>query len=128
MFVIPILIVVVAGVIIYRLLHRQQHAAMVPAGEAPAVAHASPLWPTSPSGMVGLGALVLAIASIALVNVVQVPYLSWALPVAALGFSAVARWVQHDRSVSVLIVLIVSGFAVLAGVLFVAGEVLFPHD
>ena len=77
--------------------------------------------------MASLGALALAIVSIALVNLVQVPYLSWILPIAALGSSAVARWVQHDRSSSVLIVLIVSALAVLAAVLFVVGEVLFPH-
>lgn len=127
MFVIPILVLVAAGVIIYRLLHRQPRAATVPAGAAPAVAHAPPFWPASPSGMVGLGALGLAILSIALVNVVHVPYLNWILPIAALGCSAAARWVQHDRSSSVLIVLIVSALAVLAAVLFVVGEVLFPH-
>jgi len=128
MFVIPILIVVAAGVIIYGLLHRQPRAAAVAVGATPAVAHAPHVWPTSPSGIVALGALGLAIVSIALVNVVQVPYLSWILPIAALGSSAVARWVQHDRSSSVLIVFIASAFAVLAAVLFLAGEVLFPHD
>lgn len=128
MLVIPILVLVVGGVIIYRVLHRQPRAASVSTGAAPAVAHAPPFWPASLTGMVGLGALGLAILSIALVNVVQVPYLSWILPIAALGCSAVARWVQHDRSSSVLIVLIVSAFAVLAAMLFVVGEVLFPHD
>lgn len=129
MFVIPILVLVAAGVIIYRLLHRQPRVAAVSAGAAPAVVQAPPFWPASLSGMVGLGALGLEILSIALVNVVQVPYLSWwILPIAALGCSAVARWVQHDRSLSVLIVLIVSGFSVLAAMLFVAGEVLLPQD
>lgn len=128
MFVIPILILVASGVIIYGLLHRQPRAATASGGAVPAAAHAAPFWPASPSGMVGLGALGLAIVSVALVNVVQVPYLSWILPIAALGCSAVARWVQHDRSSSVLIVLLVSGFAVLAATLFMAGEVLFPHD
>lgn len=127
MFVIPILALVAAGVIVYQLLHRRPRAVAVPAGAAPAVAHAPPFWPASPSGMASLGALALAIVSIALVNLVQVPYLSWILPIAALGSSAVARWVQHDRSSSVLIVLIVSALAVLAAVLFVVGEVLFPH-
>lgn len=128
MFVIPILILVAAGVIVYGLLHRQPRGAAVAVGATPTVAHAPHFWPTSPSGIVALGALGLAIVSIALVNVVQVPYLSWILPIAALGCSAVARWVQHDRSSSVLIVFIASAFAVLAAVLFLAGEVLFPHD
>ena len=128
MFVIPILILVAAGVIIYGLLHRQPRAPAVSTGAAPTVAHTPPFWPASPTGMVGLGALGLMIVSIALVNVVQVPYLNWVLPIAALGFTAAARWAQHDRSTSVLIVLIVSAFVVLAATLFVAGEVLFPHD
>lgn len=127
MFVIPILVLVVAGVMIYGVLHRQPGAAAVPAGAAPAVVHAPPFWPTSPSGIVGLGALALAIVSIALVNVVQVPYLRWILPIAALGCSAVARWAQHDRSSSVLIAFIASAFAVLAAALFVVGEILLPH-
>lgn len=128
MFVIPILVLIAAGVIIYRVLHRQPRAVAVAAGTAASVTHAPSFWPTSPSGIVAIAALGLMVVNVALVNVVHVPYLPWILPAAALGFGAVARFGQHDRSSSVLIVLVVSALAIVAGLLFLAGEVFIGHD
>lgn len=125
-----ILVVAVATFLAYRVLHRGTP--LISGGPDLTVPTAaeprSPLWPTTVEGKIGIGAFALGFLPVALVNVVQVAFFGWAVQLTALVATAIARFVRHDRAVSVLIVLILTAFAVLASLLFVAGEIVIGHD
>lgn len=130
MFILPLVIIVVAGLVVYKVLHRRLHPATGTTGTAqsPAVATtSSSFWPVSNLGMLGVGCFVLYLVSVALVNAVQLPFFGWILLVAALILTGVARIGQHDRSASVLIVLIVTGIGAVTSLLFLAGEIFIGH-
>jgi hypothetical protein len=65
---------------------------------------------------------------VVLVNVILMPYIGPVVLLAAFVLSGVARFVKHDHSKSVLIAFAVSALAVLAGLLFLAGEIFIGHD
>lgn len=88
----------------------------------------APFWPSTIEGKLGIGAFALNLLPMVLVNVIQVPYLSVVVLLAALVLTGVARFAKHDHSTSVLIAFAVSALAMLAGLLFLAGEVLIGHD
>jgi hypothetical protein len=127
-FILP-LIIVLAGFAIYKVLRRQPHPATgtMSAQQSHAVAQTSSFWPTTTLGMLGIGSFVLYLVSVALVNAVQLPFLGWILLVAALTLTGIARIGKHDRSASVLIVLIVTGIGAVASLLFLAGEIFIGH-
>jgi hypothetical protein len=129
MFLLPLLLIAAAAYVVYRVLHRapQLTAGTVHELDSHPVPR-RPFWPTTIEGKLGIIAFALAFAPIALVNVVQVPFLSWAVLVAALALTADARFVKHDRSTSVLIVFVVTAIGALASVVFIAGEVFIGHD
>ena len=91
-------------------------------------AHRASFWPTTIEGRLGVGIFAVGLILMALVNVIQVPFLSWAVLVASLVLTGVARIVKHDEAPSVLIVLAVTVLAALAGLLFLGGEVFIGHD
>ncbi len=129
MFLLPILILVALGWAIYKAMHRQAQPVSHTGGAYGAASvrpHA--FWPTTALGWSGIAALCGLLVIQVLVNVVQVPFLGWFLVVAAVGLTAGARFVRHDRSPAVLIVLIVAAIATLAALLFLTGEVLVGHD
>ena len=129
MFALPLLVIALAAFAAYRVLHRQTPITTGVAGEpvSPAV-HPSPFWPTTVEGKVGIVAFALSFAPIALVNVIQVAFVGWAVQITALAFTAAARFVKHDRSASVLIVFVMTAIGALASLLFLAGEVFIGHD
>jgi hypothetical protein len=90
--------------------------------------HHRPVLPTTPLGWVGFTTAILAVVNVALVNVIQVPFLGIGLLVATAAAAALARFVQHDRSVVVLAVVLASAAALLGWLLFLGGEVLIGHD
>ncbi|HEX5614285.1 MAG TPA: hypothetical protein VFZ83_03935 [Acidimicrobiia bacterium] len=124
MILVPVLVLAVAGFAIYTLAHGRAVAAH---GAAVSVER-RPFLPTSPMGWAALVAVALVFVNLALVNVVQVPFLAWILLLAALGCSGAARFAYHDRSGSVLVVLVVTTLSAIAAVLFLAGEVFIGHD
>lgn len=129
MFVLPLVVVAAVVFAAYRVAHRgaPRVAAVGVDLDSHPVQHL-PFWPSTVEGKVGVAAFVLGFLVVALVNVVQVAFLGWGVQVAALAFTAVARFGRHDRSASVLIVLVVTAVAVLASLLFLAGEVWLGHD
>jgi len=129
MFLLPLIILAIAGFGAYTLVHHRAQPAtgVVDAPTAVAV-HRTPFWPTTISGKFAIGAFALSFLPMVLVNVIQVPYLGPVVLLAALVLSGVARFVEHDHSTSVLIAFAVSALAVLAGLLFLAGEVFIGHD
>jgi len=98
------------------------------------VAHAGPVevghvvTPATELGWIGVGAFVLTLLTYALVNVVQVPFLRWALIGASVLCAGLARFIRRDESTVVLAVFVISALAAVAGVLFLLGEVLIGHD
>ncbi len=129
MFLLPVLVVVMAGYIAYRVLHRQAQPATSRVGTISAVpAHGASFWPTTLEGRLGIGLFALSFVLMALINVIQVPFLSLAVLVAALVLTGVARIVRHDQAPSVLIVLVVTALATVAGLLFLGGEIFIGHD
>lgn len=131
MFVLPLLMIAIAGVVGYTVLHRRTHPATATAtAPAPATAqtHPAPFWPSTVEGKVGVAAFALSFVPMMLVNVIQVPYLSIVIILAALVLTGVARFARHDRSISVLIAFAVCALAALASALFVMGEVVIGHD
>ncbi|MFZ6003625.1 MAG: hypothetical protein ACOYXM_06780 [Actinomycetota bacterium] len=129
MFLLQLLIIAMAGVAIYKVAHRQARPAVGTADPTAAVStQRAPFWPTTVEGTVALGAFVLNFAPIALVNVIQVPFLGWTMLVAALAFSGVARFVKHDGSTSVLGVFVLTAIGVVFSLLFLAGEVFIGHE
>ena len=129
MFLLPVLVLVIAGVVAWRLLHRQPHAVGTTAGAPGTVAAVhGPVWPTTLAGWLGIGAFVFVVVAGALVNVVQVPFLTWILLLAAVVLTGVARFAGHDHSTAVLVVFVVTAIGAAAAVLFLAGEVFIGHD
>ena len=129
MFLLPLIILAIAGYGVYTLVHhRAQPATGVVDEPAAVAAQQAPFWPTTIVGGFAIAALALSVVPVVLVNVVQVPYLVPVVLLAALVLSGVARFAEHDHSTSVLIVFAVSALAVLAGLLFLAGEVVIGHD
>ncbi len=126
MFLVPLLILAGLGYAVYAVVHHR-HVMVSSHGAMAAVEHGSP-WPTTTFGWVGLGALALALVNMALVNVFQVAYVAWALVLAAVLFTGLARFVKHDHSAAVLIAFIVTALGATAGVLFLLGEVFIGHD
>jgi hypothetical protein len=129
MFLLPLLVIAAAALVFYRLLHRYP---VLPAGVSRDVgshpAHQRPFWPTTIEGRVGIAAFGLTFVRFALVNVLRVRYLGWAVLIAAFALTGVARFARHDRSASVLIVFVVTAVGALFSLLFLAGEVLLGHD
>jgi hypothetical protein len=129
MFLLPLVVIVMVGYVAYRVLHRQPQPASGMVGAPSTVtAHRTAFWPTTLEGRLGVGAFAFGIVLMALVNVIQIPFGSWAVLLAALALTGVARIVRHDHSVSVLVVLIVTALATLAGLLFLGGEIFIGHD
>ncbi len=126
MFLVPLVLVAVVAYAIYSLAHHR-HAAAVAGSSTVAVHHPS-FWPASAFGWAGAGAFALALVSIALVNVVQVPFLNWGLLLAALVLTVLARFTARDHSAVVLVLLIVTALGATAAALFLAGEVLVGHN
>lgn len=129
MFVLPVLVLVFAGLAVYSLAHHRPQPATgtvdTPALDA---THRSGFWPTTIAGKLAVGTFAASFVPMVLVNLIQVPYLGAVLLPAALALAAVARFAKHDRAMSVLITLVVSAVAVLFALLFVAGEVFIGHE
>jgi hypothetical protein len=129
MLLLPLLILAVTGLAIYLVVHRR---AQVAAGAASpplgALPEPAPFWPATVLGKVGVGAFALSFLLMALVNVVQVYLLRPAVLLVAVVLTGLARFTRRDRSTAVLITFVVCGLAVLAGALFLAGEILIGHD
>lgn len=128
MLLIPLLAIVVAVGVAVTLLQRRARSA---AGAAPstfAPDEGTSFAPASLEGKLAVGALLLGVLLTVLVNVIQVPYLGAAALLAAAVLACIARFARRDRSLSVLVVLVVSALALLGGVLFLAGEALIGHD
>lgn len=128
MILLPLLVIVMVGYLAYRVWQRQPHPAGGMAGGPSVAAPQVSFWPTTVEGKLGLGAFASLFGLMALVNVVTVPFLSWIVGLAGLVLTGVARLARHDRSVSVLIVLVVMSLAVVASLLFLGGEVFIGHD
>jgi hypothetical protein len=129
MFLLPLLAIVVVVYLAYRVLHRQAQPATGMVGTTGAApAHQAPFWPTTVEGRLGIGAFALSFVLMALVNVIQVPFLSVIVLLAALVLTGVARIVRQDHSVSVLGVLIVTALATVALLLFLGGEIFIGHS
>jgi hypothetical protein len=129
MLLLPLLILAMAGFGVYTVVHhRTQPATGVVDVPADVAADRTPFWPTSIEGKFALGAFAVGVMSGMLVNVMSVPFLGPVVLLAALVLSGVARFVEHDHSASVLIAFAVSALAVLAGLLFLAGEVFIGHE
>ena len=129
MFLLPLFVVALAGFAVYAVVHRRAQSAtgIVDAPVAVPVQRL-PFWPTTIEGKFGIGSFALSLLPMVLVNVIQVPYLSAVVLLAALVLTGVARFAKHDHSTSVLIAFAVSALATLAGLLFLAGEVFIGHD
>lgn len=128
MFLLPLLVLALGAVAVYRVTHRQVQPAMGADVVVASPVQGAPFWPATVEGKVGVGAFALSLARVALVNVLQAAFLGWVLLAAALTLSAIARFRKHDRSTSVLIVLVLSAVGALASLLFLAGEVFVGHD
>ncbi len=127
MFILPLVILAIAGFAVYTVMHRRsQPATSVIHGSA--VQQQKPFWPTTIQGKVGIGALALTVLANVLINVILAPYLTIVTLPAALVLTGIARFAKHDHSTSVLITFGVSALATLAGLLFLAGEVFIGHD
>lgn len=126
MFLVPLFIIVGAGVAIHSYLHRRPASATGDTSVAPV--ERPPFLSTTIWGRIGSVAAALVVVSAALVNVVQVRFLAWWLLLTALVGTGVARFVQHDRSRLVLTVLIVTAMGAAAAGLFLLGEVFIGHD
>ena len=127
MFLLPLLIVALAGIGVYTLVHhRTQPATGTVDAPAAAVLPRTPFWPTTIEGKFAIGAF--AVSVLPVVYVIQLPYLGPVVLLAALVLSGVARFVKHDHSTSVLVVFAVSAVAALAGLLFLAGELFIGHS
>ena len=129
MFLLPLLMIAIVGVAVYSVMHRRTRPATVTA-HAPAADSTvpAPFWPTTLEGKVGVAAFALSFVPIVLVNVIQVPYLSIVTMLATVVLTGMARFAKHDRSTAVLIAFAVAALAMLAGALFLAGEVFIGHD
>ena len=129
MFLLPLLVLVIAGFVAYTVLHRR---ALQPTGKigAPAsvAVQRATVWPTTIEGKVGIGAFALSFLPLVLVNVIQVQYLGLFVLPASLVLTGVARFAKHDHSTLVLIAFIVSALAALFRLLFLAGEVFIGHE
>ncbi len=124
MLLVPLFFLAGIGFAIYALVRR--HAVDVH-GEAAVVAR-PPFWPTSQFGWFSVGAAGVGVLMDALINVVSVSFVPIVLLPASVAFSAVARFVQRDRSIAVLMILVVTAIGTLFWVLFLAGEVFIGHD
>ena len=128
MFLLPVLVLVIVGVVAWRLLHRQPHAVGTAAGAPGTVAAVhGPVWPTTLVGWLGIGAFAL-VALVQIPVLPAVPFLAWILLLAAVVLTGVARFAGHDHSTAVLVVLVVTAIGAAAAVLFLAGEVFIGHD
>jgi hypothetical protein len=118
-----------AGFGVYTIVHHRTQPAMgiVDAPAAVAVPR-TPFWPTTIEGKLAIGAFVLSLLPVVLVNVMVMPYLGPIVLLVAFVLSGVARFFKHDHSTSVLIAFAVSALAVLAGLLFLAGEIFIGHN
>jgi hypothetical protein len=129
MFLLPLLIVALAGIGVYTLVHhRTQPATGTVDAPAAAVLPRTPFWPTTIEGKFAIGAFAVSVLPVVFVNVIQLPYLGPVVLLAALVLSGVARFVKHDHSTSVLVAFAVSAVAALAGLLFLAGELFIGHS
>jgi hypothetical protein len=129
MFLLPLLIVAMAGIGVYTVVHhRTQPATTIADAPAAAAVQRTPFWPTTIEGKFAIGAFAVSLLPVVLVNVIQVPYLGPVVLLAALVLSGVARFAKHDHSTSVLLAFAVSAVAALAGLLFLAGEVFIGHS
>ncbi len=126
MFLIPLVLVAGVAYAIYAFVHHRQAAAVT--GSSTVAVHHASFWPTSAFGWTGAAAFALVLVSLALVNVVQVPFLNWGLLLAALVLTGLARFAAHDHSAVVLVLLIVTALGAVAAALFLAGDVLVGHD
>jgi hypothetical protein len=127
-FLLPLLILAIAGLGVYTVEHhRTQHATGIVDAPAAVAVQRTPFWTTTIAGKFAIGAFALSFLPVVFVNLIA------AVPrpgrvagcIRALGHRA---FVKHDHSTSVLIAFAVSALAVLAGMLFLAGEVLIGHD
>jgi hypothetical protein len=129
MFLLPLIAIGMVGLAAYVVLsHRTRPATGVVDAPAIVPAQRASFWPTTIEGKVGIGAFALNFVPIALVNVIQVPYLSVGVLLAALVLTGVARFARHDHSTAVLLAFGVSAIAAVLGLLFLGGEVFIGHD
>lgn len=129
MFLLPLLVLVMAGLVAYTVVHHRAQPGTVTAGGPASVSvHRAPFWPTTMEGRLGVMAFAVSFLPVTLVNVIHVPYLGAVFLLAALALSGVARFARHDQSISVLIAFALCALSVLAGLLFLAGEVFIGHD
>lgn len=130
MFLLPLLATALLVFAAYRVMHRSAPLAAAEGGPPvrAAVDHGPGFWPTTIEGRLGVTAFVVGIALTTLVNVVQVPFLGWAVQLVALVATVAARFRRHDRSTAVLVVLVLTGIGLVFSVLFLAGEVFIGHD
>jgi hypothetical protein len=129
MFLLPLLVLAMAGFAVYTAIHHRTQPATGAVGVAAAVAvPRTPFWPTTIEGKFAIGAFLLSLLPVVFVNVTLMPYLGPVVLLAAFVVSGVARFAKHDHSTSVLIAVAVSTLAILAGLLFLAGEVFIGHD
>lgn len=126
MFLLPLVALAAVVVAAVALTRRHPHPAAAHGGVVAVEHHA--FWPSTPAGWAAVGSIALAVFFVALVNVVQVPFLLWILVALTVLCAAVARLVYHDHSLIVLAVVVVAGISLLAALAFVAGEVFIGHD
>lgn len=133
MYLLPILAIAVVAYLAYTLVRKRR--SLSPSDAASTTKHItqssrrpSSFWPSSTFGKVAIAIFLAGLFPIVLPNVVQVPYLGWGLQIFALVCLIVARFIQRDKSPSVLILLCVSALGVIAALLFVLGEVFIGHD
>lgn len=125
MILLPLAILAIAGLVVYRVVRHRAQAAGV--GQTFALSGA-PFWPTTVQGRLGLGALALSLLPMLLVTVIQIAFFSPAVLLAVLVLTGVARYVEDDGSLSVLMAFGVSTVATVIGLLFLGGEVFIGHD
>lgn len=85
-------------------------------------------WPRTTLGWACIAAFGLLVASMVLVNVVHVRFLTWVLGLASLLFGGSALLVRKERSWSVAIVTALVAVLVLTSLVFLAGEAYGGHD
>lgn len=129
MFLLPLLVLAMAGLAICAVRHRRAQPASGTATPPPtSLRQRAAFWPTTVEGKLGVGVFSLDVLLVALVNVIQVYLVGPAVLLAALVLTGLARFTGNDHSTAVLIALVVSSVAALAGALFLAGEVFIGHD
>ncbi len=133
MFLLPILAIAVVAYLAYTLVRKRRSlSSSDPSGPTKHTTQSSRrlsnFWPSTAVGKIAIVIFLLGLVPVALPNFIRVPYLGWGVQIAAFICLAIARFIQRDRSISVLILLCVGALGLVASALFVLGEVFIGHD